>query len=192
MTECRVLASSHYLSGYRLCARDMVYRKTSSFWQADSQRRLDSAISFYETGYFCFLFFHRFRASCALYVLIAEATYCPSLPSSVITAFISTMDESGSSMVFVHTHHCIGRYSLLAHVQNHPGLPGTLDITISGMPCSRTPVCFHSLALTTNLYGWPVEAADHPAQSIDLTKLNHFTLSHYGVPVPCPTLKHHC
>ena len=36
MTECRVLASCHYLLGYRLCARDMVYRKTSSFWQADS------------------------------------------------------------------------------------------------------------------------------------------------------------
>ena len=56
------------------------------------------------------------------------------------------MDESDSSMVFVHTHHCIGRYSLLSHVQNHPGLPGMSNITISGMPCSRTPVCFHSLA----------------------------------------------
>src|SRR5699024_12642223 len=76
----------------------------------------------------------------------------PSLPAAlpIFTSFIGTMGESDSSVVFVRTHHCIGRYSLLAHVQNHPGLPGTLDITISGMPCSRTPVCFHSLALATN------------------------------------------
>lgn len=94
--------------------------------------------------------FHRLLASCAFYVLIAKATYCPSLPSSVITAFHGTIDESDSSMVFVHTHHCIDRYSLLSHVQNHPGLPGISNITISGMPCSRTPVCFHSLALATN------------------------------------------
>src|SRR5699024_11863056 len=77
-------------------------------------------------------------ASCAFYVLSAKATYCSPLPSRVITSFIGTMGESDSSVVFVRTHHCIGRYSLLAHVQNHPGLPGTLDITISGMPCSRT------------------------------------------------------
>lgn len=131
-------------------------------------------------------------ASCASYVSSAKATYCPPLPSRVITSFIGTMGESDSSMAFVHTHHCIGRYSLLAHVQNHPGLPGTLDISISGMPCSRTPVCFHSLAFTTNPYWWPKEVADHPTQSMTLTKLNHFTLTHYGVPVPCPTLKRHC
>ena len=121
-----------------------------------------------------------------------NATYCPSLPSSVITAFFGTMDESDSSMVFVCTHHCIDRYSLLSHVQNHPGLPGMSNITISGMPCSRTPVCFHSLALATIPCWWPEEVADPPTQSIILTKLNHFTLTHYGVPVPCPTLKHHC
>ena len=108
-----------------------------------------------------------------------------------ITSFIGTMGESDSSMVFARTHHCLGRYSLLAHVQNHPGLPGTLDITISGMPCSRTPVRFHSLALTTTPYWWPKEVPA-PTQSITLTKLNHFTLSHYDVPVPCPTLKRHC
>ena len=131
-------------------------------------------------------------ASCAFYVLIAKATYCPSLPSRVITSFIGTMDESDSSTVFVCTHHCISRYSLLAHVQNCPGLPGMSNITISGMPCSGTPVCFHNLALTIIPYWRPKEVADHHTQSIILTKLNHFTLSHYGVPVPCPTLKHHC
>ena len=95
---------------------------------------------------FCRLF------SCAFYILSAKATYCPPLSSRDITSFIGTMGESDSSMVFARTHHCLGRYSLLAHVQNHPGLPGTLDITISGMPCSRTPVRFHSLALTTTPY----------------------------------------
>ena len=155
-------------------------------------QRLDSAIFLYETSYFCFLSFHRMSASCALPVLSAEATYCPPFPSRVIASFIGTMGESDSSMAFVHTRHCIGRYSLLAHVQNHPGLPGTLDITISCMPCSRTPVCFHSLVLATIHFRLPVDIADHPTQSIVLTELNHFTLSHYGVPVPCPTLKHHC
>lgn len=111
-------------------------------------QRLNSAIFLCETGYFCFLFFHRISASCAFYVSIAKATYCPSLPSRVITSFTGTMDESDSSTVFVRFHHCIGRYSLLAPVQNCPGLPGMPDITISGMPCSRTPVCFHNLALT--------------------------------------------
>ena len=131
-------------------------------------------------------------ASCAFYVLLTKSTYCPFLPSRVITTFIGTMNESDSSTVFVCTHHCIGLYSLLSHVQNRPGLPGMSNITISGMPCSRTPVRFHSLALATIPCWWPNEVVDHPTQSIILTKLNHFTLSHYGVPVPCPTLNHHC
>ena len=103
--------------------------------------------------------------------------------------------------IFIYCHFFIGEINLeiskrfkrlLYAILHHPGLPGTLDITISGMPCSRTPVCFHSLAVTTNPCWWPKEVADHPTQSIVLTELNHFTLSHYGVPVPCPTLKHHC
>src|SRR5699024_8697187 len=135
-----------YRFPFRLLSVGLLERVTVNVFH----QRLNPSIFLYETGYFCFLFFHRMSASCAFYVLSAKATYCSPLPSRVITSFIGTMGESDSSVVFVRTHHCIGRYSLLAHVQNHPGLPGTLDITISGMPCSRTPVCFHSLALATN------------------------------------------
>ncbi len=46
---------------------------------------------------------------------------------------------------------------------------------------------------------WPLEKFPEKCDSANssyrkavLTKLNHFTLTHYGVPVPCPTLKHHC
>lgn len=57
------------------------------------------------------------------------------------------------------------------------------------MSCSRTPVCFHSLALTTVSCWWPKELVGHPIQSIFMLEFYHITLSHYGVPAPCPTLK---
>lgn len=85
--------------------------------------------------------------SCTFYVSIAKATYCPPLPSRVITSLTGTIGGSNSPTAFVPTHHCIGRCSLLAHIQSCPGLPDMSDITISGMPCSRTQVRFHSLAL---------------------------------------------
>ena len=36
---------------------------------------------------------HRMVATCASYVLSAKVTYCPPLPSRVITSFIGTMGE---------------------------------------------------------------------------------------------------
>ena len=87
------------------------------------------------------------------------------------------LPESDSSTVSVCTHHRIGRYSLLAHIQNYPAFPDVQDITISGMLCSRTSVCFHNLSLT--LQGF--DTVDSPG----LTRLDshqlcirHWTGSH--------------
>lgn len=69
-----------------------------------------------DSGYFSIFIFHSCHVStCTCYVESKEPTCCLSLPSRVITSFIGTMDKSDSSAVFVCTHHCIGRYSLLSY-----------------------------------------------------------------------------
>ena len=53
----------------------------------------------------------------------------------------------------------------------------------TGEHAGSSCLCRPAFVLPQFLYPFPLSL---------LTKLNHFTLSHYGVPVPYPTLKHHC
>lgn len=79
-------------------------------------------------------------------------------------------------------------YRLLTEPPGPPRYPTCLCVRYavlsdSGMfPQSRLCDCF----LLVTLRGI------RPPHTIDfITELYHFTLSHYGVPAPCPTLKHH-
>ena len=97
-----------------------------------------------------------------------DGDYCPPLSSGVITTFFGTMSGSDSSVAIVCTHHCIGRYSLpqFFSPRSHSGLPGMTNITMSGVPCSWTPVCFPGLAVSDRSLLMTAEAHGHPTQSI--------------------------
>ena len=97
-----------------------------------------------------------------------DGGYCPPLSSGVITTFFGTMSGSDSSVAIVCTHHCIGRYSLpqFFSPRSHSGLPGITNITMSGVPCSWTPVCFPGLAVSDRSLLMTAEAHGHPTQSI--------------------------
>ena len=97
-----------------------------------------------------------------------DGGYCPPLSSGVITTFFGTMSGSDSSVAIVCTHHCIGRYSLpqFFFLRSHSGLPGMTNITMSGVPCSWTPVCFPGLAVSDRSLLMTAEAHGHPTQLI--------------------------
>ena len=88
----------------------------------------------------------------------------------------------------------LGRYSLpqFFFLRSHSGLPGMTNITMSGVPCSWTPACFPGLAVSDRFLV-DDRGGTWPSHTIDsMTEIYHFTLSHYGLPDLCPTLKRHC
>ena len=131
---------------------------------------------------------HFFSASGAVNVSSSEQTVCPPLPSTVITGFIGTMGESDSlqavypildEMLLVWKILLRGlarppRYAennnlKLAMLSDPDGTSLFLPFRIKSIACCRGDgISFH-------LY--------------DLTRLNHFTLSHYGSYGFLPTLK---
>ena len=62
----------------------------------------------------------------------------------------------------------LGRYSLpqFFFLRSHSGLPGMTNITMSGVPCSWTPVCFPGLAVSDRSLLMTAEAHGHPTQLI--------------------------
>ena len=50
--------------------------------------------------------------------------------------------------------------------RSHSGLPGMTNITMSGVPCSWTPVCFPGLAVSDRSLLMTAEAHGHPTQLI--------------------------
>lgn len=100
-------ASSHFLWVYTLCVLSMAYRKTSSFLLTGFQCfPLSSPILL--LGYFI----HSYRFPFGLLTV-------GFLECLLIDIFHQRL-ESDSSTALVPTHHCIGRCSLLAHIQSCP------------------------------------------------------------------------
>ena len=99
-------------------------------------------------------------------VLSAEAFCCPPLPSSVITAFVGTMGESDSSAVFVRTHHCLGRCSLLLFFTEPLRPPGYVEHNNVRYAALLDSGAFSQSRLATDPYWRPLEVHDRPAQSI--------------------------
>ena len=71
---------------------------------------------------------------------------------------------------------------------NARGLPGTLRITLSCSPCSSTPVGLILPRLFVRMV-LPAATVMASAPTFMLTRLNHFTLTHYGSHGFLPTLK---